>query len=695
MNNTKKLLLSNITISQTKKTQENYESLLKTIALIEGKNSDLEKNYRLTNSWRYHYQIKPPSTLEFLSSTYLGGIAKDIFPHIKETFKNYNHPLSDKRVLVLSSCIGAGKSFLSSLMTIFVIVHLSYLISPKQFYRLNLASPLVISFLSFTLAKAAQVLLVPCKSILKASPIFHKITQEDGLENKQSEIPENHIAYTTAGKMGDLQFNKDIHVIIQSDSAALLGLSIIFGIASEISFWLKRGISSDTIWESFTDLRERINSRFFSRYLTGVILDSSPLDLSVSPIDKWIFSGEAVKDPEVMVINERHWDIFPDRYPKWKKTGKTFFVYRGSAAKPPIILNNKEQVKGYPADEIIKVPIDKFRAFKNNLKKEISDYAAYPAGGISKYIDNWQIIEEIFDTQLDNVYISIQAPASKAPEGLIWNQVKDLFFLHHGNEVYYPSRAPMAPRVLSLDLSAAKDTTAISCAHLETNPITGENVIVFDFTIPIVPTPGNRINLAAITNFIIDCKKIGRMKFHKVVSDTYQSENLMQNLKRQNIDVEFHSVDRSSIAYFTTLSMMLNKRIKIGKNIILKNNLKSLIDKIDEKGNQKIDHTSGSLINDTNDLNWNRNLSGIHAKDVSDSVASVCHVLMSSDLISRPSKYMWIEEKKEEKSSSGGLQEDILDQIKKHFCLATNNNVNINSNNMVGQDISFMMGNNN
>jgi hypothetical protein len=426
------------------------------------------------------YEVRPPTPEEFLTPRYLGSIGDHIYPHVKKTFLEFMNPLSGKRILVLASCIGWGKSFLSTIIALYIITHLSYMKNPKNFFMLNEAGSFVVSLLSFTKEKTSQNLLQPFANVLKASPIFHKTLREDRLKEKQDELTKKNkefIAYTSAGRMGSFQFSKDIHVIVQSDRAALLGLNIIFGVASEISFWIKKGFSVDEIWGTFNDLRERVNSRFFNRYLTGVVLDSSPLDLSLSPIDRWIFSGEAAKDPEVMIVNQTHWDVFPIKYPIWRKTGETFPIFRGNAAKPPKILDIKE-VSNYATEDIINVPIDKLQSFRDNLKKQVADYAAWPAGGLSKIIDDMQVVEDIFTPKLKNIYSYITAPATSMPERLIWNKIVNEFFIKLKNEKYEFYRSPKAPRALHIDLAESGDLGGISMCHLETGKDQKNYIIV-------------------------------------------------------------------------------------------------------------------------------------------------------------------------------------------------------------------------
>jgi len=632
--------------------------------------NDAQKKYFLENTWRVNYEFKPPSPYEFLTPKYLGAVGDQIYTHVKKTFEEFLDPIAEKRVLVLSTCIGYGKSLLSTLIAIYIIVHLSYMRDPKKFYGLNQAGSLVVALLSFTQQKTAQILLQPFYNILRNSPIFERTMREDRLPIKQKEIKKEQIAYTSAGRMGSFQFNKDVHIVIQSERAALLGLNIFMGIASEISYWIKKGIAIDEIWGTFNDLRERVNSRFRSRPLSGVILDSSPLDLSLSPIDKWVYTGEAEKDPEVMVVQAKHWDVFPERYPNWRQTKRTFPIYRGSAARPPVVLDESE-IGNYAKEDIVQVPIDKKQSFKNNLKKQVADFIGWPAGGLEKLIEDQKVIEGIFSDQLNNIYDYVSAPADENPEDLIWNKIKDIFFIKLGNNQYEFYRSPNAKRIVHVDLSESKDIASFGMSHMELNK-KGNNMLIGDFTIPI-STEKSRINIDAICDFIISLKKKGRIKLHLVTADRYQSSSILQRIKREGIDVKILSLDRDEAPYRVVSSWMLNNRVKVGRNILLKNNLASLIRLKNDKGHTKIDHNKGNMVYEDGG-DWVQSFMGVNAKDVADGFVGSGYSVIS-ELGNEIPIYQWIEyEKKEDEivtteQENQTIKDSVLEKIQKEFGL--------------------------
>ena len=641
----------------TSLTQEDL-ALLSKLFVNNPELSDKEKSMYLGNLWRVNYITRPPTPEEFLSPKYLGEVADLVYPHVKEVFIEFLNPNSKKRVLALSTSIGFGKTTLSVLIILYIIVQFSYMRNVKKFLNINVAGSLVAALMSFSLKKGNQLLTQPFANILRSSPIFHRTIKEDRLVNKQEEIGNENIAYTTAGRMGAFQFSKDLHIIVMSDRSALLGLNIFAGVASEISFWANRGVSLEEIWGVWNDLRGRINSRFYSRYLTASILDSSPLDLNLSPIDKWLYSGEAQKDPEVMFVNKKHWEVYDWKYPKWQKTKETFPVFRGDASRPCKFIEDHE-VNTYTPDDIFNVPIDLWQQFHDDLKKSIADYCAYPSGSDSKLITNFQKIEDSFYKHLKNVYKFIYAPANQNSKGLIWDQLVDQFFVKIGDN-YEFYRFPEVPRYIHIDCSEVKDTSGISCVHMEMNN-QGDRVVVADFTIPILATR-DRINLDAISDFIMDLLIVGRLRIKHVSADRYQSAAMIQRFKREGLNADHLSVDRETTPYKVVTSWLLTGKVKVGYNIMLKNNWKSLVEVKSDSGHIKIDHIKMAQPVKDGDWNWDTSQVGFGAKDITDSLVGASFSCIEGEPISTSSA-IW------EESEIVANEQTALDRIRKEFSL--------------------------
>ena len=599
--------------------------------------SDSMKELLLLDSWRINYKSKPPTIKEFLTEEWLGPQAESLFVHARRIlteFWNYDSPY---RHLVLAGSIGIGKSTISAVQNLFVTINLFLMRNPKKYFGLAASTSIVQAFISFSQDKAKQLLLQPFIQILTTSPKFHRVKVEEHLEAHQKKYPDK-ICWTTASRVGVLQFPNDIHYIVASGPHQLLGLNMIHSTMSEISFFIDRGFSTDYIWRIYMDSKERIKSRFGNKYLAGTILDSSPNDLDVSPIDKYIFTGQAQKDPENYVSTGSQWEYYeedPTRkrvkelYPIYAETGEKFPVFRGSASSPAEVLND-DNLALYPKEEIIWVPIDLKREYLESTTRAVKNTGGWPSGSLDKLIRERQLIEDIFTPQLKNIPTYIMAPSTKPAAELIWNQIRDKFFIKVG-ERYEFYRAPKALRVLSFDLAETGDVLGICMSHWEWDAVNCEKIAVHDFTIAISPGKG-RINLDAIRTFPEDLRDKGSINLFKITFDNFQSHATIAYLKEKGFNVGNLSADTEINVYLSYVALINIGNVKGGRNIFLKNNLKCIQESTTEKGRKKIDHTIGKVVNilDTND--WELSMMGTNAKDVSDTAAENVYTLIHEEL---------------------------------------------------------------
>jgi hypothetical protein len=318
----------------------------------------------ILNSWRIIYREKPPTIQEFLTQDWIGAMADSLYYHIKEILMEFWRPASTYRHLCLAAGIGVGKSTCTAIHNLYVSTILYLMRDPKKFFDLAPSTPIIQAFISFSMDKATQILLQPFIQILSTSPKYRRVKQEEHLKTQQEKYPDV-ICWTTASKMGVLQFPYDIHYVVASGPAQLLGLSMIQSTMSEISFFTERGFSPEYIWRIYQDSKSRIFSRFGNKQFCGTVLDSSPNDLDASPIDKYIFGGEAGKDKENYISIGSQWEMYekdPKRdkikllYPIYAITGETFPVFRGNSSLPAEIVY-PDLLHTYDESEIYHVPI--------------------------------------------------------------------------------------------------------------------------------------------------------------------------------------------------------------------------------------------------------------------------------------------------------------------------------------------------
>jgi hypothetical protein len=463
-----------------------------------------------------------------------------------------------------------------------------------------------------------------------------------------------YIAWRPAGASSVITTSGNLSWKQISSAGSLLGMQILAGAMTEITFFLEagRGWTGERLLNFTSALRQRILNRFKNNYYARFILDSSPSNLE-DPIQDWI-TNEARKNPENLVWTGARWDLYPWEFPNFidynKETREikksynfdvAFKLYKGGNGKPPMVLENEAEAALFEDQDSIWCPklqvakqgsTNYLNVAKENPIRFMQDFAGIPAGQADRlfYQANW--IDDCFDNHLKNIYGSVTALAQDEPEHLIWNQIKPFFFhtILNRNYFYYE---PNLPRVISVDQSKSKDCTCIAMSHVERDPERVDEhtkqsikVIVTDFTIVLVPK-GGMINLDAIRYFIRDLRQLGGINVKHVSFDGYQSEPTKQFLERQGFTVDWVSVDMSNEPYFTFYDLVLHNRYFCGKNIFMKNNMKSLYQSRRKRTNtMKIDHFPGALTYDfTGD--WTIDIAGSNAKDCCDAVTGNIELL--------------------------------------------------------------------
>lgn len=590
----------------------------------------------LANPWKFSYMAKPPSIGEFMTPKYLGETGENIYDYWRPIMEDYWAFDSDYRHIILSMFIGAGKSFVSTVSAMYQNYIYFLKRSPKKELGLSPASLICTVAFSFTQDKARELLVEPMINILETSPMYEKCRTVEQMRKTQKDLGPGKVAWTTAGKTMDLSFptwdGKDgLGVKNVSDPAKFLGLSILGGTVSELTFFLERGYTDEYIQKVYNTLKNRIYSRFKHNWLARTTMDSSPNTLTCS-IDKWIYTGEAASEiadgaHRNKVVTGAYYD-----YKLWEinSPDETFTIYKGDSSHEPKILEDYETEK-YEAVDLIHPPLELKHLYVDDLVRNLKDYSGIPAGSDSRFITNRSCIEECFYPGIKSIMSSLLADSMREPENLLWNQIVDKFFVR-SNGSYQFWRNPSEQRFISVDLAEKIDALGFSMVHKEID-LEGKEIYVSDITFPII-SDGAKINLDSIKEFIVDLKNLGNLDIAGVSFDQSQSSSNIQWLERRGFTVKKLSVERTMEPYLFLLNLLSTHRIKVGRNIYLKNNLKSLI-VVNNKKTQKVDHTQGKTNNlkKNESSNWDKSEDGLHQNDVADSLAAAiyqCHTDMKN-----------------------------------------------------------------
>lgn len=633
-----------------------YEQMKMAIKWLEQQGLDeatlqllLEKPYLLT------FKDKPPTPEEFLTSKYIGAQAESVWWPVKKNFLQFFDPLKPYRTAVLNPSIGSGKSTFTMLALLYVACHFALMRDPWKFFGKSRTTVFIIALCAVTQGKAKEIYNEPLRQLIESASFWHWCRTHQEMLNEEKHLQESdtieYIPWTTACD-GVFQTGNGLNWKTASGDGNIIGLNILVGAMTEINFFLEagKGWTPDKVYRFFSKLKERISNRFQSNYYARFILDSSPSSLD-DPIQNWM-TYDAPENPSNYIWRGSRWNLYPEEFPSFcdvenlhtldqKVTEHhnydvAFRLYKGGSGKPPIVCETESEASQFDNADLIWCPKEQVTkngnaSFLGKAKENpldfLKDWCGEPSGTPDRlfYRDDW--IEDCFDNGLKNLYGSIVALADEQPEHLIWNQIQNQFFYKVMNR-YYFYYEPNVPRVVSVDQSKSRDCTCISMSHVEKDPNRIDEhtrlpmtIYVTDFTIVLVPK-GGHINLDAIKFFIYDLKNLGGINLRHVSFDGWQSDPARQFLSRAGINVDYVSVDKLPEPYYTFYDLVTHGRWVCGKNIFVKNNMKSLHEvRRKQTGTIKIDHFEGDLDYEWEKGNWQSNVAtGYNAKDTTDAI---------------------------------------------------------------------------
>lgn len=609
----------------------------------------LEKPYLLT------FKDKPPTPEEFLTSKYIGAQAESVWWPVKKNFLQFFDPLKPYRTAVLNPSIGSGKSTFTMLALLYIACHFALMRDPWKFFGKSRTTVFIIALCAVTQGKAKEIYNEPLRQLIESASFWHWCRTHQEMLNEEKHLQESdtieYVPWTTACD-GVFQTGNGLNWKTASGDGNIIGLNILVGAMTEINFFLEagKGWTPDKVYRFFSKLKERISNRFQSNYYARFILDSSPSSLD-DPIQNWM-TYDAPENPSNYIWRGSRWNLYPEEFPSFcdvenlhtldqKVTEHynydvAFRLYKGGSGKPPIVCESESEASQFDNADLIWCPKEQVTkngtaSFLGKAKENpldfLKDWCGEPSGTPDRlfYRDDW--IEDCFDNGLKNLYGSIVALADEQPEHLIWNQIQNQFFYKVMNR-YYFYYEPNAPRVVSVDQSKSRDCTCVSMSHIEKDPNRIDEhtrlpttIYVTDFTIVLVPK-GGHINLDAIKFFIYDLKNLGGINLRHVSFDGWQSDPARQFLARAGINVDYVSVDKLPEPYYTFYDLVTHGRWACGKNIFVKNNMKSLHEtRRKQTGTIKIDHFEGDLDYEWEKGNWQSNVAtGYNAKDTTDAI---------------------------------------------------------------------------
>ena len=401
--------------------------------------SETFKDNLLADGWRLNFKAKPPTPAEFLTEKYIGNQAESTYDWAKDTFIDFMDPLKPYRTLVLTQCIGAGKSTLSTLIQLFISTHYALMWHPWKFFNLAPSSVFTQCLGAWNQKKATELLLEPFVQILEQSPYFKRVRTHTDLVDAAGEDLAEHICWTTSTPTSALSMQNGVNYKIINGPGSILGQNIISAVISEMTMFTENGWSNEQIFTFFTKLRKRIDNRMKGNYYGRMIIDSQPNTLE-SVIDDWIWN-EAPKSSENYIVTGSRWKFFPKEFPyawkqnreNWKSMAdgsisatkdaikkaldqdclkkdfnkkQTFPIFKGTNGQPPKVVESESELSTYEPRDIIWAPTTQVTSNGNKSMLDaalespiefLRDQCGIPSGTPDRIFYNKQTVEDCFE----------------------------------------------------------------------------------------------------------------------------------------------------------------------------------------------------------------------------------------------------------------------------------------------------------
>lgn len=530
----------------------------------------------------------PPTIDQFICDDYyLGTInngGQSIYPYWREKLREmFPTPVTNKYPYwSLGGGVGIGKSTLSKIGALYTHAKLDCMINPWKTFDLQSGKPITFMFAHVSKEVVEREFLEFFEDVMKKSPYFKNLYNN------------HNIKYIGSG--------------LRDQSS--LGSDLLYAVISEANFYP----SPEQALAKINTAVIRFLSRFQAkRKLIGNIIVDTSAKGENAVADQ--FERDRPQD-ELMICKAPVWEVKTKDY--LESEGKTFRLYKGDSKTFPYVL---EEGYDLPPDQdpqrVVEVPIQLITAFKSDIIKSMQDLAgisintsnSFFGGDISHLIKCTKKIRNLipdtihvdFYDKKQNLYEQIKPMLEDVP--------KNKFLFCH------------------LDLGLVTDHTGFSIVYFShwssEDGKTKEPNFICPLTVSIDRIKGQQTSIWHIYQMLSLLSK----EYQILVSaDTAYSQQILQDLERDGVEVRSISIDRTDQPAIFFKNTVNREKIMIPDNQRLLRECADL--QVTNKG--KIDHPKVASIGFDNPDGTK-----IGSKDVFDSLAGAlwsCQLSLSENL---------------------------------------------------------------
>lgn len=496
------------------------------------------------------YKKMPPDIIEFIENPFYLGKSIEVFPFWKEKLKEiYPTPIHTATPFISLNCaIGSGKSTVSKVMELYQECRLDHLgdISVLGIGK-YLTKPICSYFFHTSNEKARSEFVNSLETMKSSSAYFQR-------------------GMITPGRWVE-------YVCDSTKTNSAIGRDILFFNFSEVNF---------TDYHKTYDKIESGMGRFTARFIGckdffgQVILDSSPSSTSSVSVDF------IKRNPQLNIytVYAPIWEAHKHKN-VYFKTGSCQ-VYLGDSNYDPFLIDEERPLTAdMDPDLVITVPKELEREFRADPIRAIRDKAGISTDSTGSFFKSKDKLQEVFTIPVYNKDI-ITCDMYNAEDRIMDHLQTSINMLIPKDKTLF----------IRLDLGVVKDHTGLSIGYLDSyyypNP-SDKKVKLPKYRIPISVAisryQGQETSITKITEFILQLAK--DYSIGGVSADSFQSRNMLQDLKIAGIPVKDLSVDRTNTAYNYLKTVVYNKYIELPQNKLLIKEMKNL-----QFIGNKVDHPS-------------------------------------------------------------------------------------------------------
>ena len=441
---------------------------------------------------------------------------KELFPDNLST--NFN-------TFIESGARGLGKSEVAVTCMLYLMYRLMCLKDPHLYLNLKPTEKVAFAFMNITEELSYDIGVNKFQNTVQSSPWF----MSKGTVTGRKELIWNPPNW--------------IDIIVGSQPRHVIGKPIYAAFFDEISFIANQDIEKqkakaiDMIDTALGGMKTRFTNK--GKNPTLLILASSKRS-EKSFLETHTKKKVETEGENLLIVDEPVWNVRPPS----EYSGKRFNVAQGNRFLASEVIPDNVELKPYidKGYKILSVPVEYKPQFLEEIDRALCDYAGVSSSDLTKYISGVRL-QSVKSDKLKNGFTKDIIEVGNAPTDKL--QYSDFFDINN-----LPQDLLLKPLFIHLDMSLSGDRTGIAGVWIkgkkptiEGQPKSKDLFYQLAFSVAIQAPKGYQVSMEKNRQFIRWLKEKG-LRIKGISCDSFQSADLIQQLKAEKFNCEVISVDR-------------------------------------------------------------------------------------------------------------------------------------------------------